>query len=50
MEKEHAQDWDHRHTFAKPYCGLSLVGVRPMAKWLLLEEDVVEPHPTHISR
>ena len=50
LEQAHAQDWDHRHTFAKPYCGLSLIGVRPMAKWLLLEEDVVEPHLTHISR
>ena len=43
LGQAHAQDWDHRHTFAKSYCGLSLIGVRAMGEGLLVDEDVVTP-------
>ena len=50
LGQAHAQDWDRRHAFAKSYCGLSWIGVPAMGEGLLVDEDVVEPHPTHVFR
>ena len=38
-----AQDWEHRHAFAKSYFGLSFIGAPAMAEGLLVDEDVVTP-------
>ena len=43
LGQAHAQDWDHRHAFAKSYYGLSLIGVPAMGEGLLVDEDVVMP-------
>ena len=42
LGQAHAQDWDHRRTFAKSYCGLSLIGAPAMGEGLLVDEDVVK--------
>ena len=34
-----AQDWDHRHAFAKSYWGVSLHGVPSMGEGLLNAEE-----------